>query len=124
MWPISGIVHSEKDFVTLKERQTFEEILAENEDYTKVYVEPLNPMRPFTPTWLPDFEHPENALYIFGSAHMDPRALHQKEEDLCVTLPTLDNKGVLWPHQVLVTVLYDRLIKSGFDYRSVKWQLQ
>jgi hypothetical protein len=112
MCPVSGIIHNEQSVLPLHERASYEEILAENQDMTHVYVEPMNPLRPFTPVWLQDFEHPENALYIFGSVGMDPRVLYQREHDLCVTMPSVQNKGVPWPHQILVAVLYDRLIKS------------
>jgi len=62
---------------------------------------------------LPDFEHPEDVIYVFGNAGMSPmRQRLVRDGDLTVRIPTVQNAGVLWPHQCLLTVLYDRLIKS------------
>lgn len=113
MWPISGIKHNEWQRVTLHERQTFEEILAENQDIKHVYLEPANRAYPSVkPVSLVDYQHPTDVLYIFGSAHYNPALLHQTENDDVVMVPNRENSGVLWPHQVLVALLYDRLVKG------------
>ena len=112
MWPVSGIRNNEDQKVKLHERATFEEILEENKDLVHVYLEPYSPIHPnIKPQDLREFEHPKDVLYIFGSAHFNP-AIRSKEEDHIVAVPTLDNKGVLWPHQCLMVVFYDRLVKG------------
>ena len=35
-----------------------------------------------------------------------------REEDDFVTVPTFENSGVLWPHQVFAIAAYARLVKS------------
>ena len=112
MWPVTGIRHGEQK-VTLRERASLAEILEEVSG-TRVFVEPRNEHfdSSMTSVDLQNFSHPEDSLYIFGSAHFNPTVAHKKGDDLGVTLPTVENNGVLWPHQVLVAVLYDRLVKS------------
>lgn len=112
MWPISGIKHSEDHSVNLHERQTLEEVLEENKDIPHVYVEPYNPAFPdIKPQDLREFEHPEDVLFIFGTAHFNP-ATRAREQDKILMVPTIENKGVLWPHQCLAVILYDRLVKG------------
>jgi hypothetical protein len=114
MWPVSGIKHNESRKVALHERHTFEAILEENQDLPHVYVEPYNPaFSDYIPIDLRKFAHPEDVLYIFGSAHFNPITFnHAREQDCMVAVPTVGNRGVLWPHQCLVTILYDRLVKG------------
>lgn len=113
MWPVTGVIHNEQQKVTLHERATCEEILAENQDLQHVYLEPYNRAFPeVSPVSLIDFVHPPNVLYIFGSAHYNPALLHRTATDDVVMVPNIENSGVLWPHQVLVALLYDRLVKG------------
>ena len=107
MWPVSGVKNNEWRLVNLIEHPDFNSILEANQDLTRVYVEPS------TGISLEEFEHPENALYIFGSAHFNPVLGHLRDEDKSLFIPTIQNKGALWPHQCLTTILYDRLIKDG-----------
>ena len=65
-------------------------------------------------TTLDKFEHPENAIYFFGCAGRAPTE-RKREGDLSVRLQTTANNGVMWPHQILVAVMYDR---------QTKWQSQ
>lgn len=112
MWPISGIRHNEYQ-VTLHEKSSFEEIIAENKDFPHVYIEPYNSMfENIKPQDLREFKHPKDALYIFGSAHFNPALKSARETDSIVMVPTIDNKGVLWPHQCLVAIFYDKLVKG------------
>ena len=115
MWPVSGIKHNEHQRVTLHERDDLRTILDENQQSIHVYVEPYTrAFKQHEPQDLRDFSHPEDVLYIFGSAHFNPVMLgFMREHDLSVQIPTMNNKGVLWPHQCLVTLLYDRLVKDG-----------
>ena len=120
MWPVSGVLHNERQKVDLHERNTFKDILEENQDLPHVYVEPYNPAFPkHVPQDLRTFEHPRDVLYIFGSAHFNPPSYnHMREQDTSVAIPTIGNKGVLWPHQCLVTLFYDRLMKREGE----EWQ--
>jgi len=110
MWPVTGIVHNERE-VTLHERPNIQTILKENSDKTRVFVEPRGHFE-LDSIDLPEFEHPDNAMYIFGSAHFNPTIGNKEVDDLAVTIPTLGNAGVLWPHQCLVALMYDRMVKS------------
>jgi hypothetical protein len=114
MWPVSGIQHNEWQKVNLHELPTFEDVLAANQDLVHVYVEPFNKANPqYVPEDLREFEHPKDVLYIFGSAHFNPVARNlRREQDKMVMVPSIRNQGVFWPHQCLVTVLYDRLAKG------------
>lgn len=105
MWPVSGIRQNEQS-VTLHERHSIDDILHENEHLTWVFLEPGGDS-------LHEFNHPQDVMYVFGSAHHNPVARGlPRTGDKVITLPTINNDGVLWPHQVLVTLLYDRLVKS------------
>ena len=112
MWPVSGIKHNEQQNVNLIEKHGFNDILEENQDITHVYVEPDNAHYRHHGTDLREFKHPKDVLYIFGSAHFNPTISHKKDGDLGLIIPTIQNKGVLWPHQCLVTILYDRMVKG------------
>lgn len=114
MWPISGIKNSESA-VSLHERENMSEVLNDKivKDYTRVYFEPYNPIQlPEAGEDLRFFKHPEDALYIFGSAHYNPVGSNKTEKDKVVQVPTVKNKGVLWPTQCLAICLYDRLVKE------------
>jgi len=110
MWPVSGIRCPERT-VTLTE---FHDINAALEGLSgqRVFLEPDNSSFPLDTIMLHEFEHPEDAIYIFGSNHFNPTVGRITDDDVALQLPTVKNSGVLWPHQVMVTVLYDRLVKS------------
>jgi hypothetical protein len=112
MWPVTGIRHNEKQWVNLIEKHKFEDILEINQDVPHIYLEPYNPCFKDVGIDLRELSHPEDVLYIFGSNHFNPVVGHKRAEDIMVTLPTIRNNGVLWPHQVLVALLYDRMIKG------------
>jgi hypothetical protein len=112
MWPVTGIQVHEPG-VTLHERQTLGEILAEVSG-DRVFVEPRNDAHPATldSEWLHEFAHPADPVYIFGSAYHNPVIAHKREGDRQVTIKTERDDGVLWPHQCLLVVLYDRMAKA------------
>lgn len=115
MWPVSGIKHNEVPWVVLHERETFADILADEKvkGLKRVYFEPYNPVQQKERGInLREFKHPKNVLYIFGSAHYNPVPGNKTDDDLIVQVPTIQNKGVLWPHQCLAVCLYDRLTKG------------
>lgn len=107
MTPVTGIVHNEAySGMSLTEYNQVDEMV-ENfaEGHVRVFVDEKGE------TPLDEFVHPENAVYIFGCAGRSPLSL-KKDGDLSVRMTTHRTNGVLWPHQVLVTVLYDRMVKQ------------
>ena len=106
MCPITGITHNESSTkMSLTEYETVAEMVEEfSGDYVRVFVDEKGE------TTLDKFEHPENAIYFFGCAGRAPTE-HKREGDLSVRLQTTANNGVMWPHQILVAVLYDRQTK-------------
>lgn len=62
-------------------------------------------------TTLKEFEHPKDALYLFGKASYSPIGIVPEAKSLVI--PTVQNKGLLWPHQAACIILYDRLLKNG-----------
>lgn len=112
MFPVSGIHQRERD-LNLYEHHTFDDVLEEVKDKgTLVYVEPSFPNPAPNHQSLPDFVHPDDAVYIFGSVGFNPCAMRKRDEDLALSIPTIENKGVPWPHQCLMVLLYDRMVKS------------
>lgn len=114
MWPVSGVRNSEEQQgVHLEERADLSTILSEVTG-PRVFVEPRNTTFPQTldSTWLHDFAHPDDAVYIFGSVYHNPVVSHWQEGELKVTLKTERDDGVPWPHQILLALLYDRMVKA------------
>lgn len=104
MTPISGIMDK-----WITEKQTIDEVILDNPDLTVVWVDETAEVT------LSDFEHPINALYITGRTTTRPMVLSRKEEHLAVRIETKSdgsNQGMLWAHQAMCIVLYDRLLKS------------
>lgn len=112
IWPVSGI-RSREARVNIEERHDLREILEEVPDWKRVFFEPRNPSQFNGPSVdLPKYRHGENAIWIFGSNHFCPPMQVGREEDDYVTVPTFENSGVLWPHQVFTVAAHDRLVKS------------
>lgn len=63
---------------------------------------------------LQEFEHPKDALYLFGKANYSP--IHFFKDAKSLRIPTVLNRGLLWPHQAANIILYDRLLKHGNNY--------
>lgn len=61
---------------------------------------------------LVEFEHPEDALYVFGKASYSP--MRSIGGGRSVQIPTPTNGGRLWPHQALAILLHDRMVKNGY----------
>jgi tRNA(Leu) C34 or U34 (ribose-2'-O)-methylase TrmL len=103
MIPVTGILKP------VTEKHSIEEILEENKELTVVWVDE------FGETSLKDFIHPENVLYFVGKTTSRPMVQHRKPDDLSVrieTKPDGSNQGMLWGHQAISIVLYDRLRKQ------------
>lgn len=62
---------------------------------------------------LPDFVHPENAVYIVGRTSYSPYATNFRPGvDRAVKIPSITNSGGFWGHQAVTMVLYDRYLKG------------
>jgi len=95
MTPVSGI---KKRWVF--EYPSIEEILQDRDGLTPVFVDEN------AQTELRDFVHPSNALYVFGKGTYSPfskMAEGHKSVKIGTPIP-----GLMWPHQALVVVMYDR----------------
>lgn len=99
MCPVSGINHK------VKERKNIEKVIEENLDLTIIFCDER------ADTLLSDFEHPENALYIFGRANFSPFLALKRDQDPSVKIETVANGGMLWGHQAASIILYDRMMK-------------
>ena len=101
MIPVSGI---KAKFI--HERHELKDVLAEFPELQVVYVSEIGE------TMLSDFVHPENVLYVVGRTGYEP--IHTKKEgDLSVRVETKLKKSILWGHQAMSIVLYDRLMKEN-----------
>lgn len=100
MVPITGI---RSRFV--QERASLEEILEESHGCRIVFVDERAERS------LAKFDHPPNALYVFGKANFSPLLSYKREGDLAIRIDTIANKGLLWPHQAAAIVLHDRFLK-------------
>lgn len=59
---------------------------------------------------LQDFEHPQNALYLFNRTSGGELPV---EADYTLKIQTPLDKGLLWGHQAASIILYDRFLKNG-----------
>lgn len=95
MFPVTGI-----QCRFLDEYESFPDLLAAKSHLTPVFVDEDGAIE------LKDFEHPEDALYIFGKANYTPFPTygegHQSVRIDCELM------GMLWPHQAMSVVLYMR----------------
>lgn len=101
MTPISGI-----DSKYVIEKKRIEEILEENKNFDKVFVD-IN-----GDTELQSFIHPKNALYVFGRTGRGTD-IYNNGEGITLRLDTIEGNSMLWPPQVCSIILYDRMIKNG-----------
>lgn len=106
MTPVSGIKLNQSNTIDLIEHHTVEEMVNSfSDEYERVFVDEKGE------TLLHEFDHPEKCVYIFGRAGISPLS-QKRPQDHSIRMLTKHNRGVLWPHQCLVTVLHDRLIKN------------
>jgi len=109
MVPVSGIKPPGHK-VELREFPTYEAAL--DDLRPRVFVEPRS-HHVAESTWLHDFDHPEDCIYIFGSAHYNPVLFHKRPGDAVVSIKTVQDKGVLWSHQAAAIALYDRIQRGN-----------
>lgn len=116
MNPVSGIQNTENRRVSLNEFSNYQTMLDSCDELQRVFLEPKTKRQNANTIWLHELVHPENCVYVFGSAHYNPTLNHVRKKDLVVSIKTVHDNGILWSNQCLSIVLYDRLVKS--------WQLQ
>lgn len=93
MCPVSGISKKMvREFTSM-------EVLLDATELTPVFVDESSDIE------LRDFDHPDNALYLFGKATYSPFTSLGKGH-LSVRLG--NGAGMLWPHQAAAIVMYDR----------------
>jgi hypothetical protein len=95
MTPISGIAAR---FV--HEYASTDSMIGAFPDLTPVYIDEGGEVE------LSDFVHPQDALYVFGKATYSPFSARSKKGiSVRIDCPKM---GLLWPHQAMALVLYDR----------------
>lgn len=110
MSPVTGIIHNEIHAgMTLEEYHTPQDLLdSYPDDVIRVFVDEQGDED------LDAFTHPENCVYVFGNAGTAPISFGEarRPQDKSVRIRTPNPSGVLWPHQCLLVVLYDRMLKG------------
>ena len=96
MTPVSGV-----DKRWIHEYENTEAILADRSHLTPVFVDEN------APTELREFEHPQDVLYLFGKGTFSPFST-MAEGHLSIKIDSVKG-GLMWPHQALAIVLYDRM---------------
>lgn len=76
---------------------------------TRVVVQPADGKYQVGETPLPEFTHPVNAIYIFGSDDQHNPAV---ECDASVRIPTVKSAVTLYAAQAALLVLYDRCCRG------------
>lgn len=97
MIPVSGVDRPVQEWATIEDF-----LDADTGSLERVYVDENGTED------LVDFEHPADALYIFGKANYAPMAGHARRDDRSLKISTPRTAGLLWPHQVAAIILYDR----------------
>jgi hypothetical protein len=108
MFPKTGIIHNGiSSGLNLTEYNSIPEMIdSYDTSVTRVFLQEDGDVE------LGDFQHPDNVVYIFGNAGTTPSDYSKRDSDVKLRIQTPNKRGVLWPHQVLLTVLYDRYKKS------------
>ena len=102
MEPVSGIVgHSVQEVASL-------EGLVEEHRTLKT---PIVFIDEKGKTPLADFKHPKNVLYVLGKASYSPLQALGRDGDMSVRIETPAQAALLWPHQAVAIMLYDRMKK-------------
>lgn len=105
MTPITGVRKS-GELPSLEERADLDTVLAENA-LPVVWVDEGGA------TDLREFEHPADAIYIFGKTSFRPMLGLGTPEHRSVRIATPDSGALLWGHQAAALVLHDRTVKQG-----------
>ena len=107
MMPVSGIRNREQ-LINLTEWASMDEYFATYPDKKRVFIEPRTKHQNPETIWLHEYTHPEDCVYIFGTAGYNPTMIHHREGDDIVSVKTVNDKGVLWADQAMCIVLYER----------------
>ena len=102
------------DDITFEKYATVEEALNAHQDLTFVFLEPkeIADANGVPCESLTTFDHPKDALYIFGNSGRSNIGLVDLDRgDKVVYVPTI-NQQQIWPTQVASIVLYDRAKKA------------
>jgi hypothetical protein len=111
MCPVSGVKNPDPQ-VNLKEYPDYASMFEDYPDIPRVFLEPRTKHYNPDTIWLHDFKHPEDVIYIFGSAHYNPSIKYKRDQDAVVSIKSMIDSGVPWSNQCMMVVLYDRMIKS------------
>lgn len=98
MTPVSGIAAPWGNKPWLTEYASVEDAVTDKPGLTPVYVDENATVE------LQDFEHPADALYVFGRAGFAP-AIPEGALSVKISTPC---PGCLWAHEACAIVLYDR----------------
>lgn len=101
MTPVTGIVKQ-----NIVEAADIDKVVADNPTLAPVYLDENGE------TDLTVFTHPANALYILGKASYSPWVGAGSPAGKSVRIVTPLQAGLLWPHQAIGIVLYDRISKG------------
>jgi hypothetical protein len=112
MTPISGIRHNQHLIINLNEFHTTTEMLDSCAELPRVFLEPRTSHQNPDTIWLHEFVHPESCTYVFGSGAINPTLAHTREQDVVVSIKSVNDGGVFWGNQTLAITLYDRMVKS------------
>lgn len=101
MTPITGIQKNEglHEFQTLREPIT----RAREDGLAVVWVDEGGTLP------IQEFWHPDAACYVFGRTSYAPHKEFGQPGEAVVRIPTPANSGLLWAHQAMCIILYDRL---------------
>jgi hypothetical protein len=106
MVPVSGIKNREQQ-VNLVEWGSYDDYFRDN-NLKRVFIEPRTKHQNPETTWLHEYKHPEDCVYVFGSAHYNPTLKYCRKGDDVVSIKTKHDKGVFWAEQAMCIVLYER----------------
>jgi len=102
------------DDITLERYSTMQEAIDAHPELTKVFLEPksIADENNIESESITTFDHPEDAMYIFGnSARSNIGLVDLDRGDKVVYVPTVVDKQI-WSIQVVSIVLYDRAKKQ------------
>ena len=104
MCPVTGIDRKVTEYKHLND--ILDNVFKKTPDIIPVFIDEAGE------TWLKDFEHPPNCIYILGkTSYSAYRSNDKKGRSIKIRTPA--NRAMLEPHQALAIVLYDRMIKNG-----------
>jgi len=111
MTPHSGIINRERD-IPLTEWHQMGDYFDAHPELTRVFFEARTKHQNPNTTWLHEFQHPDDCVYVFGCAHFNPSLRWRREQDVVVSIKTPADKALMWGEQAMCIALYDRQVKS------------